>query len=52
MHEPCKGNAIDRLKLQQFPGFDNYLKLRKERLDAKIDSHVVGEVDLAVCGLD
>eukprot|EP00812_Abedinium_dasypus_P012522 NODE_6035_length_534_cov_169.916493.p1 GENE.NODE_6035_length_534_cov_169.916493~~NODE_6035_length_534_cov_169.916493.p1 ORF type:complete len:142 (+),score=44.32 NODE_6035_length_534_cov_169.916493:3-428(+) len=47
-----RGNPIDRLKLQETPGFTAFLERRKSRIDAKIDSHVVGTIDLAVCGLD
>jgi len=47
-----KGNPIDRLQLQALPGFDGFLARRKQRLDAKIDQNVVGQVSLAVCGLD
>jgi Leucine-rich repeat (LRR) protein len=47
-----KGNPIDRLALQEVSGFSAFLERRKLRLDAKIDSHVVGAIDLAVCGLD
>lgn len=47
-----KGNPLDRLKLQQTPGFDKFLERRKQRLDSKIDSNVVGAIDLSVCGLE
>lgn len=47
-----RGNPIDRLKLQETPGFDAFLERRKARIDAKIDSKIVGAVDLSVCGLD
>lgn len=47
-----KGNPIDRLVLQETPGFAAFMERRKKRLDAKIDSCVVGAVNLAVCGLD
>mmetsp|Transcript_100890 Transcript_100890/g.300962 ORF Transcript_100890/g.300962 Transcript_100890/m.300962 type:complete len:278 (-) Transcript_100890:62-895(-) len=47
-----KGCAIDRLELQKLPGFDAFLARRKQRIDARIGSQVVGAVDLAVCGLD
>jgi leucine-rich repeat protein SHOC2 len=47
-----KGNPMERLQLQQTQGFDAFLERRKMRIDAKIDSHVVGAVNLAVCGLD
>mmetsp|Transcript_75218 Transcript_75218/g.193960 ORF Transcript_75218/g.193960 Transcript_75218/m.193960 type:complete len:283 (-) Transcript_75218:239-1087(-) len=47
-----KGNPIERLKLQETPGFAAFLERRKQRLDAKIGSNVVGKVDLRVCGLD
>eukprot|EP00929_Paragymnodinium_shiwhaense_P070002 TRINITY_DN35392_c0_g1_i1.p1 TRINITY_DN35392_c0_g1~~TRINITY_DN35392_c0_g1_i1.p1 ORF type:complete len:282 (-),score=79.88 TRINITY_DN35392_c0_g1_i1:226-1071(-) len=47
-----KGNPIDRLELQKTPGFDAFMQRRKQRLDQKIDQAVVGEVNLAVCGLD
>mmetsp|Transcript_58440 Transcript_58440/g.163713 ORF Transcript_58440/g.163713 Transcript_58440/m.163713 type:complete len:280 (+) Transcript_58440:61-900(+) len=47
-----KGNPMQRLQLQELPGFDKFLDRRRERLDAKIDANVVGRVDLAVCGLD
>lgn len=47
-----KGNPIDRLALQETPGFAAFMERRKCRLDAKIDSCVVGAVNLAVCGLD
>eukprot|EP00927_Polykrikos_kofoidii_P047859 TRINITY_DN42145_c0_g1_i1.p1 TRINITY_DN42145_c0_g1~~TRINITY_DN42145_c0_g1_i1.p1 ORF type:complete len:283 (-),score=43.37 TRINITY_DN42145_c0_g1_i1:212-1060(-) len=47
-----KGNPLDRLVVQKTPGFDAFLERRKQRLDQKIDSQVVGEVNLAVCGLD
>lgn len=46
-----KGNPMDRLVLQQTPGFDEFAARRKQRLDQKIESHVVGQIDLAVCGL-
>eukprot|EP00928_Gymnodinium_smaydae_P087985 TRINITY_DN72147_c0_g1_i1.p1 TRINITY_DN72147_c0_g1~~TRINITY_DN72147_c0_g1_i1.p1 ORF type:complete len:291 (-),score=62.44 TRINITY_DN72147_c0_g1_i1:20-892(-) len=47
-----KGNPIERLQLQQTPGFDAFLERRKGRLDAKIGGNVVGRIDLAVCGLE
>lgn len=47
-----QGNPIDRLELQATPGFEDLLVRRKQRLDAKIDSNVVGKVDFAMCGLD
>lgn len=47
-----KGNPIDRLKLQDQDGFKEFLDRRKKRIDAKIDSNVVGAIDLRVCGLD
>lgn len=47
-----KGNPIDRLQLQEMAGFSNFLDRRKQRLDTKIDSRIVGAVDLSVCGLD
>jgi len=47
-----KGNPMDRLQLQQTPGFETFLERRRQRINAKIDSHVVGDVNLAVCGLD
>lgn len=47
-----KGNPIDRIRLQEAPGFNSFLERRKERLDAKIGANVVGRVDLSVCGLD
>jgi len=47
-----KGNPVDRLQLQEMPGFGKFLERRKQRLDSKIDSHVVGAIDLSVCGLD
>jgi len=46
-----KGNPMDRLALQQMPGFEEFAARRKQRLDQKIDSHVVGGVELAMCGL-
>lgn len=46
-----KGNPMDRLVLQQTTGFDEFAARRKQRLDQKIEQHVVGQVDLAVCGL-
>jgi len=47
-----RGNPVDRLELQKMPGFASFLERRKQRIDARIDSHVVGAVNLAVCGLD
>eukprot|EP00930_Biecheleria_cincta_P063910 TRINITY_DN49453_c0_g1_i1.p1 TRINITY_DN49453_c0_g1~~TRINITY_DN49453_c0_g1_i1.p1 ORF type:complete len:290 (+),score=65.54 TRINITY_DN49453_c0_g1_i1:28-897(+) len=47
-----KGNPMDRLQLQAMPGFAEFLERRKQRLDAKIDANVVGQIDLSVCGLD
>lgn len=47
-----KGNPIERLHLQAMPGFEDFLERRKQRLDARIGSNVVGRVDLSVCGLD
>lgn len=47
-----KGNPIDRLKLQEMQGFGKFMERRKQRIDSKIDSHVVGAVSLSVCGLD
>lgn len=47
-----KGNPMDLHALQDLPGFNTFLERRKQRLDAKIDSHVVGKVDLSVCGLE
>lgn len=47
-----KGNPIDRLQLQETPGFAVFMERRKERLDKTIGSNVVNQVDLAVCGLD
>lgn len=47
-----KGNPVDRLQLKEIPGFADFLQRRKEVMDAKIDSHVVGSLDLRVCGLD
>lgn len=46
-----KGNPIDRLALQATDGFEEFATRRKQRLDQKIDSKVVGEVDLSMCGL-
>lgn len=46
-----KGNPMDRLALQQVPGFEEFAERRKQRLDQKIDQKVVGQVDLAMCGL-
>jgi len=46
-----KGNPVDRLTLQEMPGFTAFLERRKKRIDARIDSNVVGAVDLSVCGL-
>lgn len=47
-----KGNPVDRLHLQDTAGFAAFLQRRKQRIDAKIDSHVVGKIDLTVCGLE
>lgn len=47
-----KGNPIERLDMQKKPGFDLFLARRKERIDAKIESKVVGKVDISMCGLD
>lgn len=47
-----KGNPMDRLVLQETPGFQGFLERRKQRLDAKIGANVVGRVDLTVCGLE
>mmetsp|Transcript_21319 Transcript_21319/g.47111 ORF Transcript_21319/g.47111 Transcript_21319/m.47111 type:complete len:281 (-) Transcript_21319:33-875(-) len=47
-----KGNPLDRMRLQETAGFDAFLERRKQRLDEKIESRVVGRVDLSVCGLD
>jgi Leucine-rich repeat (LRR) protein len=47
-----KGNQIDRLQLQEMPGFAAFLERRKLRIDHKIEANVVGKIDLAVCGLD
>eukprot|EP00747_Dinoflagellata_sp_TGD_P091647 gnl/TRDRNA2_/TRDRNA2_165140_c1_seq2.p1 gnl/TRDRNA2_/TRDRNA2_165140_c1~~gnl/TRDRNA2_/TRDRNA2_165140_c1_seq2.p1 ORF type:complete len:294 (-),score=64.55 gnl/TRDRNA2_/TRDRNA2_165140_c1_seq2:52-933(-) len=47
-----RGNPMDRLKLQETPGFEMFLERRKKKIDAKIDSHVVCKTDLRVCGLD
>ncbi|CAE8625512.1 unnamed protein product [Polarella glacialis] len=47
-----KGNPMDRLQLQETPGFSDFLQRRKHRLDAKISANVVGHVDLTLCGLD
>jgi len=47
-----KGNQMDRLQLQETPGFEAFLERRKQRLDAKIEANVVGRVDLTVCGLE
>lgn len=47
-----KGNPVDRLQLQETPGFAAFLERRKVRLDHKIETNVVGRVNLAVCGLD
>lgn len=46
-----KGNPMDRLVLQQVDGFEEFAERRKQRLDQKIDQKVVGDVDLAMCGL-
>jgi len=46
-----KGNPMDRLVLQATPGFEKFAERRKQRLDQKIDSKVVGGVDLTMCGL-
>lgn len=46
-----KGNPIDRLALQSMEGFSQFAERRKQRLDQKIDQKVVGEVDIAMCGL-
>lgn len=47
-----RGNPMERLKLQETPGFSGFLERRKQRLDAKIEAKVVGAVDLSVCGLE
>lgn len=47
-----KGNPIDPLVLREVPGYNAFLERRKMRIDAKIGSNVVGEVNLSVCGLD
>jgi len=53
LSELClKGNPMERLQLQKLQGFDTFLERRKQIIDAKIDSHVVGRVDLTVCGLE
>lgn len=46
-----KGNPIDRLELQKVDGFNEFAERRKQKLDKKIDQNVVGEVELAMCGL-
>lgn len=47
-----KGNPMDRLELEDTPGFEDFLTRRKQRIDARIDANVAGHIDLAVCGLD
>eukprot|EP00931_Biecheleriopsis_adriatica_P091870 TRINITY_DN65733_c0_g1_i1.p1 TRINITY_DN65733_c0_g1~~TRINITY_DN65733_c0_g1_i1.p1 ORF type:complete len:289 (-),score=80.99 TRINITY_DN65733_c0_g1_i1:113-979(-) len=47
-----KGNPVNRLALQETPGFNEFLERRKQRLDARIDANVVGRMNLAVCGLE
>lgn len=47
-----KGNPIDRLQLQETPGFSAFLERRKSRIDNRIEAQVVGAIDLNVCGLD
>jgi len=46
-----KGNPMDRLVLQATPGFEDFALRRKNRLDQKIEQKVVGDIDLAMCGL-
>merc|ERR1712190_714594 len=36
------GNPMDRLKLQETPGFDKFLERRKLRIDSKIEANVIG----------
>jgi len=53
LSELClKGNPIERLQLQQTPGFSAFLERRKSRIDHRIEAQVVGAIDLSVCGLD
>eukprot|EP00747_Dinoflagellata_sp_TGD_P108605 gnl/TRDRNA2_/TRDRNA2_170467_c0_seq2.p2 gnl/TRDRNA2_/TRDRNA2_170467_c0~~gnl/TRDRNA2_/TRDRNA2_170467_c0_seq2.p2 ORF type:complete len:100 (+),score=15.95 gnl/TRDRNA2_/TRDRNA2_170467_c0_seq2:284-583(+) len=46
-----RGNPVDRLQLQETPGFAAFLDRRKQKIDAKI-AIGPGQIDLAVCGLD
>lgn len=47
-----KGNPMERLELQKTDGFAAFMERRKLRIDHKIEAHVVGAIDLAVCGLE
>merc|ERR1712232_1045899 len=47
-----KGNPIDRLALQETPGFGDFAERRKRRLDQRINQNVTGGIDLTMCGLE